>query len=156
MVVRRLGRGGPSDTARIALDGQDDEAGALEVRAMLDVTEAVRSPGSSSSRRDARDHPRAPRGAVLDAARRLPGHRAALQERAGDRRPAALGGREELAVSLQDVLLRRTASTGLSRLDCAPAIAQRMGAPSAGAAPRRGGARRLRGHRPPGPPLPEE
>src|SRR5262249_4992671 len=37
-VVRRLGRGGPSDTARITLDGQDDEAGAFEVRAMLDVT----------------------------------------------------------------------------------------------------------------------
>jgi glycerol-3-phosphate dehydrogenase len=45
LVVRLLGRGGPSDTARTALDGTDEEASALEVRALLDVTEAVRGSG---------------------------------------------------------------------------------------------------------------
>ncbi|MGH7321146.1 MAG: glycerol-3-phosphate dehydrogenase/oxidase, partial [Candidatus Rokuibacteriota bacterium] len=35
-VGRRLGKGGPRRTAAVALDGSDEEAGALEVRAMLD------------------------------------------------------------------------------------------------------------------------
>jgi glycerol-3-phosphate dehydrogenase len=131
-VTRLLGVGGPSDTARITLDGQDDEVGTLEVRAMLDVTEAVRGSGleleqvemlvSTYGRRA---------GAVLDAARRLPGGTERLCKNA----PEILAQlhwavESELAVSLQDVLLRRTGlGTGpCLGLDCAPAVAQRMGA----------------------------
>src|SRR5262249_18891603 len=73
-VVRLLGRGGPSDTARITLDGQDDEARALEVRAMLDVTEAVRSSGLELEQVEMLVTTYGRRaGAVLDLARRLPG-----------------------------------------------------------------------------------
>ena len=92
-VARLLGRGGPSDTARITLDGQDEEAGALEVRAMLDVTEAVRSSGLELEQVEMLVTTYGRRaGAVLDAAPAAAGgDGATLQERAGDRRPAALG-----------------------------------------------------------------
>src|SRR5262249_35172711 len=113
-------------------DGQDDEVGALEVRAMLDVTEAVRSSGLELEQVEmlvATYGRRA--GAVLDAARRLPGGTERLCKNA----PEILAQlhwavESELAVSLQDVLLRRTGlGTGpCLGLDCAPAIAQRMGA----------------------------
>ena len=131
-VARLLGRGGPSDTARITLDGQDEEAGALEVRAMLDVTEAVRSSGLELEQVETLVTTYGRRaGAVLDAARRLPGGTERLCKNA----PEILAQlhwavESELAVSLQDVLLRRTGlGTGpCLGLDCAPAIAQRMGA----------------------------
>jgi glycerol-3-phosphate dehydrogenase len=131
-VVRRVGRGGPSPTARMALDGSDEEAGALEVRAMLDVTEAVRATGLEPEQvatlvatygRRAR--------AVLDHARRLPGGTERLCKSAPEIVAQLHWAVEtELAVSLQDVLLRRTGlGTGpCLGLDCAPAIAQRMGA----------------------------
>jgi glycerol-3-phosphate dehydrogenase len=69
-------------------------------------------------------------GAVLDAARRLPGGAERLCKNAPEivaQLHWAVEG--ELAVSLQDVLLRRTGiGTGpCLGLDCAPAIAQRMG-----------------------------
>src|SRR5262249_56713767 len=131
-VVRLLGRGGPSDTARITLDGQDDEVGALEVRAMLDVTEAVRSSGLELEQVEmlvATYGRRA--GAILDAARRLPGGTERLCQNAPDILAQLHWAVEsELAGSLQDVLLRREGlgtGPGLG-IDCAPAIAQRMGA----------------------------
>ena len=131
-VVRRLGRGGPSDTARIALDGDDEEAGALEVRAMMDVTEAVRSSGLELEQVEmlVTTYGRRAR-AVLDAARRLPGGTERLCKNAPEIVAQVHWAVEgELAVSLQDLLLRRTGiGTGpCLGLDCAPAIAQRMGA----------------------------
>ena len=131
-VARLLGRGGPSDTARITLDGQDEEAGALEVRAMLDVTEAVRSSGLELEQVEMLVTTYGRRaGAVLDAARRLPGGTERLCKNAPEIVAQLHWAVEsELAVSLQDVLLRRTGlGTGACLgLDCAPAIAQRMGA----------------------------
>ena len=131
-IARLLGRGGPSDTARIALDGEDEEAGALEVRAMLDVTEAVRSSGLEREQIEmlVTTYGRRAR-AVLDAARRLPGGTERLCKNAPEIAAQLTWAVEsELAVSLQDLLLRRTGiGTGpCLGLDCAPAIAQRMGA----------------------------
>jgi glycerol-3-phosphate dehydrogenase len=132
VVARRLRRGGPSPTARLALDGSDEEAGALEVRAMLDVTEAVRATGLGPEQigmllatygRRAR--------AVLDLARRLPDGTERLCKSAPEIVAQLHWAVEtELAVSLQDVLLRRTGiGTGACLgLDCAGAIAQRMSA----------------------------
>ena len=132
IIARLLGRGGPSDTARITLDGQDEEAGALEVRAMLDVTEAVRSSGLELEQIEMLVTTYGRRaGAVLDAARRLPGGTERLCKNAPEIVAQLHWAVEsELAVSLQDVLLRRTGlGTGpCLGLDCAPAIAQRMGA----------------------------
>ncbi len=131
-VVRRLGRGGASRTARIALDGSDEEAGALEVRTFLDVTEAVRSSGLETEQIGnlvATYGRRA--GTVLDLARRLPGGTERLCKSAPEITAQLHWAVEtELAVSLQDVLLRRTGlGTGpCLGLDCAAAIAQRMGA----------------------------
>jgi glycerol-3-phosphate dehydrogenase len=131
-IVRVLGRGGPSDTARIALDGSDEEAGRLEVRAMLDVTEAVRSSGLEPDQVEmlVATYGRRAR-AVLDLARRLPGGTDRLCKN-GLEITAQLhwAVESELAVSLQDLLLRRTGlGTGpCLGLDCAGSIAQRMGA----------------------------
>jgi glycerol-3-phosphate dehydrogenase len=131
-IARLLGRGGPSDTARIALDGEDEEAGALEVRAMLDVTEAVRGSGLELEQVEmlVTTYGRRAR-AVLDAARRQPGGTERLCKNAPEIAAQLHWAVEsELAVSLQDVLFRRTGiGTGpCLGLDCAPAIAQRMAA----------------------------
>jgi glycerol-3-phosphate dehydrogenase len=131
-VVRLLGRGGPSATARSALDGSDEESSALEVRAMLDVTEAVRSSGLDPEQVETLVATYGRRaGAVLDLARRVPGGAERLCKNAHEiAAQLAWAVETELAVSLQDVLLRRTGiGTGPCRgLDCAPGIAQRMGA----------------------------
>jgi len=131
-VVRLVGRGSPSDTARITLDGGDEETGALEVRAMLDVTEAVRSSGLEAEQIEmlVATYGRRAR-AVLDLARRRPGGTERLCKHAPEIAAQLQWAVEhELAVSLQDVLLRRTGiGTGpCLGLDCGPGIAQRMGA----------------------------
>ncbi len=131
-VARALGKGGASRTASLALDGSDEAATALEVRAMLDVTEAVRASGLEPGQVEALVSTYGRRAAaVLDLARRLPGGAERLCKSAPDivaQLHWAVEG--ELAVSLQDVLLRRTGiGTGpCLGLDCAGAIAQRMGA----------------------------
>ena len=99
---------------------------------MLDVTEAVRSSGLELEQVEmlvATYGRRA--GAVLDAARRLPGGTERLCKNA----PEILAQlhwavESELAVSLQDVLLRRTGlGTGpCLGLDCAESVGRRMGA----------------------------
>jgi glycerol-3-phosphate dehydrogenase len=131
-VVRRLGRGGASPTAHLALDGSDEEAGALELRAMLDVTEAVRATGLGPEQVEmlVATYGRRAR-AVLDLARRLPEGTERLCKSAPEIVAQLHWAVEaELTVSLQDVLLRRTGlGTGpCLGLDCAAAIAQRMGA----------------------------
>jgi glycerol-3-phosphate dehydrogenase len=106
--------------------------GALEVRAMMDVTEAVRSSGLELEQVETlvTTYGRRAR-AVLDAARRIPGGTERLCKNAPEIAAQLHWAVEgELAVSLQDLLLRRTGiGTGpCLGLDCAPAIAQRMGA----------------------------
>ncbi len=131
-VARRLGKGGESRTARLALDGSDEEAGALEVRAMLDVTEAVRASGLEPGQVAALVATYGRRaGAVLDLARRIPGGPERLCKSAPEIAAQLHWAVEaELTVSLQDFLLRRTGiGTGACLgLDCAASIASRMGA----------------------------
>jgi glycerol-3-phosphate dehydrogenase len=131
-VVRRLGRGGASGSGRRRLDGTDEEAGALEVRAWLDVTEAVRSSGLEPGQVESLVATYGRRaGAILDLARRLPGGTERLCKSAPDVVAQLHWAVEaELTVSLQDFLLRRTGiGTGpCLGLDCAAAIAGRMGA----------------------------
>jgi glycerol-3-phosphate dehydrogenase len=131
-VVKRLGKGEPSRSARFALDGSDEEAGALEVQAMLDVTEAVRASGLEPGQVAALVATYGRRaGAVLDLARRLPGGAERLCKSAPEIVAQLHWAVDaELTVSLQDFLLRRTGiGTGpCLGLDCAVAIAQRMGA----------------------------
>jgi glycerol-3-phosphate dehydrogenase len=131
-VVRRLGKRRPSRTAAVALDGSDEEAGSLEVRAMLDVTEAVRATGLEPGQVEMliATYGRRAR-AVLDLARRMPDGTERLCKEAPEIAAQVHWAVEtELAVSLQDVVLRRTGiGTGSCLgLDCAPAIAQRMAA----------------------------
>ena len=131
-VARLTGKGGPSRTARLPLDGSDEEAGALEVRAMLDVTEAVRASGLDPAQVETLVATYGRRaGAVLDLARRLPGGTERLCKGAPEIVAQLHWAVEtELTVSLQDFLLRRTGiGTGpCLGLDCAGGIAARMGA----------------------------
>ena len=131
-VARRLGAGGPSRTAHRLLDGSDEEAGALEVRAMLDVTEAVRASGLEPGQVETLVATYGRRaGAVLDLARRLPGGTERLCKSAPEIVAQLHWAVEaELTVSLQDLLLRRTGiGTGpCLGLDCAAGIAARMAA----------------------------
>jgi glycerol-3-phosphate dehydrogenase len=129
-VVRTLGRGGGSSTADLTLDGADEDASTLEARAWLDVSAETATSGLSTATLETlvttygRGYRRIVElaGKVPDGAERLcpenPDIVAELHAAVHD----------EMAVSLQDVLLRRT-GIGTSRcqgLDCAEAIGQRM------------------------------
>jgi glycerol-3-phosphate dehydrogenase len=129
-VMRLLGRGERSRTARLTLDGADEEAGKIEARVWMDVSEEMAATGLSRGtlrtlvETYGRAYPR-----VLELGRKLPDG----FERLCPSNPEIVAQlhhavREELAVSLQDVLLRRT-GIGQSRcqgLDCAEPIAARM------------------------------
>jgi glycerol-3-phosphate dehydrogenase len=129
-VMRALGRPAPSRTAHLGLDGADEEVGKLEARVWMDVSEEVAMSGLPRETLQTlvetygRGYAR-----VLDLARKLPDG----TERLCPENPEivaqlhhAVG--DELAVSLQDVLLRRT-GIGQSRcqgLDCAESVGVRM------------------------------
>jgi len=129
-VMRLLGRRGPPRTARLTLDGADEEVGRIEARVWMDVSEEMAATGLSRGtlrtlvETYGRAYPR-----VLELGRKLPDG----FERLCPSNPEIVAQlhhavREELAVSLQDVLLRRT-GIGQSRcqgLDCAEPIAARM------------------------------
>ncbi|HKW93317.1 MAG TPA: glycerol-3-phosphate dehydrogenase/oxidase [Methylomirabilota bacterium] len=129
-VMRALGKSGGSRTARAMLDGTDEAAGKVEVRAWMDVSEEMAATGLSRAtlrmlvETYGRAYPR-----VLELGRKLPDG----FERLCPSNPEIVAQlhhamREELAVTLQDVLLRRT-GIGQSRcqgLDCAEPIAARM------------------------------
>ena len=129
-VSRALGRSGPSRTAGLTLDGADEEVGRVEARAWLDVSDDVAASGL----------PRETLGAlvslygrtyrrVMELAGKVPGG----GERLCPSNPDVVAQlhhavNEELTVSLQDFLLRRT-GIGTSRcqgLDCAERIGRRM------------------------------
>ncbi len=129
-VMRVLGRGLAPRTARLTLDGVDEEVGKIEARVWMDVSEEMAATGLSRGtlrtlvETYGRAYPR-----VLELGRKLPDG----FERLCPSNPEIVAQlhhalREELAVSLQDVLLRRT-GIGQSRcqgLDCAEPIATRM------------------------------
>ncbi|HWN02593.1 MAG TPA: glycerol-3-phosphate dehydrogenase/oxidase [Candidatus Dormibacteraeota bacterium] len=129
-VMGALGRRLASRTAQLALDGTDEGVGKIEARVWMDVSEEMAATGLSRGtlrtlvETYGRAYPR-----VLELGRKLPDG----FERLCPSNPEIVAQlhhalREELAVSLQDVLLRRT-GIGQSRcqgLDCAESIAGRM------------------------------
>jgi glycerol-3-phosphate dehydrogenase len=142
-VMRALGRHALSRTAGLTLDGLDEEVGKLEARAWMDVSDEIAATGLSRETLEAlvetygRGYPR-----VLDFTKKRPDGTARLcpsnPEIVAQLHFAVA---EEMVVSLQDFLLRRTAigQSACLGLDCYEAIGRRMGA-LLGWSPRRLGA----------------
>ena len=129
-VVRTLGRGGASRTARVTLDGVEDEANVVEARTWLDVSAEAATSGLPRATLETlvttygRAYPRivALAGKVAGGAERL------CPENPDIVAELHAAVQDEMAVSLQDVLLRRTGigTSHCQGLDCAEDIAQRM------------------------------
>ena len=129
-VSRLLGRPAPSSTAHLTLDGADQEVGRMEAHTWLDVSEEVAASGLPRETLETlvalygRTYRR-----VMELAGKVPGG----GERLCPSNPDVVAQlhhavHEELTVSLQDFLLRRT-GIGTSRCqgrDCAEAIGRRM------------------------------
>jgi glycerol-3-phosphate dehydrogenase len=131
-VTQALGRRTESRTARRMLDGTDEEGARVEARAWLDVTPEMTTSGLGRDTLETlvtnygRAYPR-----VVELAGKVTGGTERLcpsnPDIAAELHHAV---HEELTVSLQDFLLRRT-GIGTSRCqgdDCAEPIARRMGA----------------------------
>jgi glycerol-3-phosphate dehydrogenase len=129
-VMRTLGRSGPGRSDRVALDGTDDEVAGVEAHAWLDVSGEAAATGLRPETLETlvttygRGWSR-----VIDLAGKVAGGTEALCPSNPDV-VAQLhrAVQDEMAVSLQDVLLRRT-GIGTSRCqgqDCAESIGQRM------------------------------
>jgi glycerol-3-phosphate dehydrogenase len=131
-LVAQLGRGGPGLTGRVALDGPDGETlapGPVPARLLDDPRGPAGLEPEQVARLLSTHGPRA--AAVLERARRVPEGTARLCPGAPEIAAQVDWAVErELAVSLQDVLLRRTGlGSGPCRgLDCAEAVARRMAA----------------------------
>lgn len=131
LAMARLGRRAAARTAHLTLDGADDSAGRLEARAWMDVSAERAATGLARETLErlvetyGRNYVR-----VLDLARKRPdgGERLCPQntEIVAQLHYAVA---EELTISLQDFLLRRTGigTSPCQGLDCAEAIAARMG-----------------------------
>ena len=129
-VMGALGRHERSRTARVTLDGLDEEAGRLETRAWMDVSPEMSATGLSRETLQTlvetygRAYPR-----ILDLVRKLPDGTARLcpsnPEIVAQLHHAVS---EEMTVSLQDFLFRRTAigQSPCLGLDCYEAIGRRM------------------------------
>jgi glycerol-3-phosphate dehydrogenase len=129
-VSRRLGRPAPSRTARLTLDGADEEVGRVEAHTWLDVSADVAASGLPRETLETlvslygRNYRR-----VMELAGKVTGG----TERLCPSNPDVVAQlhhavHEELTVSLQDFLLRRT-GIGTSRCqggDCAEAIGRRL------------------------------
>jgi glycerol-3-phosphate dehydrogenase len=139
-VMRTLGRPAPTRTAQLMLDGADSEVGRKEARTWLDVGPEMAASGLGRETLETlvatygRGYRR-----VMELAGKVPGGTELLcPQNAEIVAQLHTAMQDELAVSLQDVLLRRT-GIGTSRCqgrDCAEAIAGRM-AQIAGWTPRR-------------------
>ncbi|HET7876620.1 MAG TPA: glycerol-3-phosphate dehydrogenase/oxidase [Methylomirabilota bacterium] len=129
-VMRALGRRAPSRSARLTLDGMDEEVGKVEARAWMDVSAEIAATGLGRETLETlvqtygRAYTR-----VLELGRKLPDG----LERLCPANPEIVAQlhhavTEELAVSLQDVLLRRTGigQSHCQGLDCAERIGTRM------------------------------
>jgi len=130
-VMRTFGRRAPARTDRFTLDGLDEEPGRVEAHTWLDVSAEVASSGLARETLETlvmlygRAYPR-----VIDLAGKVPGGADRLCPRNPDIvAQLHLAVQDEMAVSLQDFLLRRT-GIGTSRCqgtDCAEPIGRRMG-----------------------------
>jgi glycerol-3-phosphate dehydrogenase len=130
LVTARLGRRQPSVSARLSLDGLDEDVAKLEARAWMDVSTEMAATGLPRETLQilvdtyGGGYPR-----VLEQAKKLPDG----TERLCPSNPEIVAQlhqavREEMAVSLQDVLIRRTAigQSLCQGLDCAESIGRRM------------------------------
>lgn len=131
-IMRTLGRRGRGSTATRLLDGSDEEMERVEARAWLDVSPEMAATGLAPETLETlvttygRVYPR-----VVELVGKVPGGAERLCPTNADI-VAQLhhAVQEELTVSLQDFMLRRT-GIGTSRCqgeDCAEPIARRMGA----------------------------
>jgi glycerol-3-phosphate dehydrogenase len=139
-VMYALGKSAPSRTASLTLDGVDEEAGRVEARTWLDVSADAEASGLpvETLERLVATYGRGYRR-VVELAGKVPGG----SERLCPRNPEIVAQlhhavHEELAVSLQDVMLRRTGlgTSVCQGEDCAEGIAVRM-AQMCGWTPRR-------------------
>ncbi|MBI3029948.1 MAG: glycerol-3-phosphate dehydrogenase/oxidase [Candidatus Rokubacteria bacterium] len=130
LAMERLGRRAPARTAMLTLDGADQSAGRLEARAWMDVSGEMATTGLRRETLErlvetyGRSYVR-----ILDLARKLPDG----AERLCPRNPEIVAQlhhavADELTISLQDFLLRRTGigTSSCQGLDCAGPIAARM------------------------------
>ncbi|HEV8615692.1 MAG TPA: glycerol-3-phosphate dehydrogenase/oxidase [Methylomirabilota bacterium] len=130
-VTRTLGRPRPGRTATLTLDGADEEVGRVEARAWMDVSGELAKSGLP---RRTLERLVATYGRAYPRVVELAGKVAGGGERLCPSNPEIVAQlhqavQEELTVSLQDFLLRRT-GIGTSRcqgIDCAAPIAERMG-----------------------------
>jgi glycerol-3-phosphate dehydrogenase len=129
-VVRALGRPAPSRTARLTLDGADEEAGRVEAHTWLDVAADAAASGLP---RETLQTLVTLYGRNYRRVMELAGKVAGGGERLCPSNPDVVAQlhhavSDEMTVSLQDFLLRRT-GLGTSRCqgrDCAEAIAHRL------------------------------
>ena len=129
-IVRTLGRGAPSRTARLTLDGADEDERRVEARTWLDVSAEAATSGL----------PRETLETLVTTYGRgylhiveLAGKVAGGAERLCPENPDVVAQlhaavQDEMAISLQDVLLRRTGigTSHCQGLDCAESIGERM------------------------------
>jgi glycerol-3-phosphate dehydrogenase len=129
-VARTLGRGTASRTARLSLDGADEDVQTVETHTWLDASTEAATSGLSPATLETlvglygRAYPSVVilAGKVPNGAERLCPHNTDIIAQ------LHLAVQDEMAVSLQDVLLRRTGigTSACQGLDCAESIGQRM------------------------------
>ena len=129
-VVRTLGRGAPSRTRRLTLDGADEDERRAEARTWLDVSAEAATSGLS---RETLQTLVTTYGRGYQRVVELAGKVAGGAERLCPENPDIVAElhaaiQDEMAISLQDVLLRRTGigTSHCQGLDCAEAIGERM------------------------------
>jgi glycerol-3-phosphate dehydrogenase len=129
-VMQALGRRAPSRTARLSLDGTDEDVSMIEARAYMDVSEEMAASGLGRETLQVLvDTYGQGYRRVLELAKKLPDGTEPLcpsnPEIVAQLHHAVS---DELAVSLQDVLLRRTGigQSHCQGLDCAESIGARM------------------------------
>ena len=129
-VMQTLGRRVASRTHELTLDGADEEVGTVEARAWLDVSADVEASGLS---RTTLERLVATYGRVYRSVVELAGKVPAGAERLCPSNPEIVAQlyravQDEMAVSLQDVMLRRTGigTSACQGRDCVESIAARM------------------------------
>jgi glycerol-3-phosphate dehydrogenase len=130
-VARMLGRGTRTVTDRLALDGLDEDVTTVEAHAWIDVSAEMTASGLSRATLEAlvETYGRGYRR-VVEIAGKLPdGADLLCPQNPEIVAQLHVAVENEMAVSLQDVLLRRTGigTSPCQGLDCGAAIAARMG-----------------------------